>query len=159
MGHEENVITYKSDLDKLAKLGLAEAKKEGRSLVFSGPDFEILQIIHTTREKGMGDLFPMEILEPYAACIRSLVRLEIELFRQRVLEGAEIPEMPFAELTTQATKLGERLVVTMRRKLTIFEIDVLMKGSESSGNKANPPKKHNTAKTRKSSKSRKNRKR
>jgi DNA-binding transcriptional MerR regulator len=90
--------------------------------VYSGPDLELLEVIDETRQRGLGPLFPMEILEPYAAAIRSLVRLELELFRRQVLSGAALPPKPVDEIAREATQLAERMIVAMRAKLVIPEL-------------------------------------
>jgi DNA-binding transcriptional MerR regulator len=90
--------------------------------VYTGADLELLEVIHDTRKRGLGSLFPMEILEPYAAAIRALVRLELDLFRRQVLSGATLPPKPVDEIAREATQLGERLIVAMRAKLVIPEL-------------------------------------
>lgn len=105
-----------ADLAALAKLGLAEGK------AFTGAELELLEVIDETRRKGLGDLFPMEILAPYAEALRALVTFELDLFRKRVLAGAKLPAMPLDELTREATALGERLVVAMRARLVMKEL-------------------------------------
>ncbi|MBE7450199.1 MAG: hypothetical protein HS111_15270 [Kofleriaceae bacterium] len=54
--------------------------------------------------------------------MRTLVRVEIELFRRRVLAGSTLPPRPLDEIARDATRLGERLVVAMRSKLVIPEL-------------------------------------
>ena len=112
------------ELEQLGKLGLVEATRPARGEPFyDDADLEILQVIHETRAQGMGDLFPMSILEPYIACIRTLVRVEIELFRRQVLEGAQLPDRPLPEVARQATQLAERLIIAMRSKLIMPELE------------------------------------
>jgi DNA-binding transcriptional MerR regulator len=106
------------DLALLASLGLA-IPVDG---AFGGSDLDLLEVIDETRRKGFGDLFPMEILEPYAAALRELVRFELDLFRRRVLAGARLPAMPIEELTREVTALGERLVIAMRARLVLQEL-------------------------------------
>ncbi len=111
------------ELDDLAIAGLVEPSSvTGDELVYAGPDLEILEVIDEVRRSGMGDLFPMPILAPYAAAVRTLVRVEIELFRRRVLAGSVLPPKPLDEVARDATRLGERLVVAMRSKLVIPEL-------------------------------------
>jgi len=111
------------DLWLLARLELvAPAAYRGSEPIYEGADLDLLEIIDETRRKGLGDLFPMAILEPYAAAIRTLVRVELELFRRQVLAGAALPPMPLDEIAREATALGERLVVAMRAKLVIPEL-------------------------------------
>jgi len=90
---------------------------------YTGSDLDLLEVISETRTKGLGDLFPMEIIEPYVEALRTLVRFEIDLFRRRVLGGARLPaRMPLDEVAREATALGERLVVAMRARLVLAEL-------------------------------------
>jgi len=107
------------DLALLASLGLA-VPVDGS---FAGSDLDLLEVIDETRARGFGDLFPMEILEPYAAALRTLVQFELDLFRRRVLAGARLPAMPLDELTRDVTALGERLVIAMRARLVLQELN------------------------------------
>lgn len=111
------------DLEYLASLGLLTpaAHADGEP-VYSGADLDLLEVIDETRAKGLGDLFPMQILEPFVAAVRTLVRVELELFRHRVLAGAQLPNKPLDEIATEATQLSERLIVAMRAKLVIPEL-------------------------------------
>mgnify|MGYP000863157230 CR=1 FL=1 len=112
-----------AELDDLAKVGLVEPTPvAGGEPLYQGADLEVLLVIDEVRRAGMGDLFPMPILEPYAAAVRTLVRVEIELFRRRVLAGSTLPPRPLDEIARDATRLGERLVVAMRAKLVIPEL-------------------------------------
>jgi DNA-binding transcriptional MerR regulator len=111
------------ELDDLERIGLVESTPiAGGESLYTGADLDILLVIDETRRAGMGDLFPMAILEPYAAAVRTLVRVEIELFRRRVLAGSALPSKPLDEIARDATRLGERLVVAMRAKLVIPEL-------------------------------------
>jgi DNA-binding transcriptional MerR regulator len=114
------------DLDKLAASGLATPQRdsEGRSC-YRGADLEILQIIHDTRQAGLGELFPLELLLPYVDAVRALARLEIELFRHRLSAGIKVSGLRLPEIAASATHLGERLVVALRRKLVVSELRAL----------------------------------
>jgi DNA-binding transcriptional MerR regulator len=130
----EVLRTMQVDGDDLALLAELELVRplafEGGEPIFSGADLEILEVIDETRARGLGDLFPMSILEPYAAAIRTLVRVELELFRRGVLAGAKLPPLPLDEIASQATQLGERLVVAMRAKLVVPELRTLAQPPE-----------------------------
>jgi DNA-binding transcriptional MerR regulator len=110
------------ELDDLAVAQLVEPQVLDGEVTYGGADLEILEIIDEVRRTGMGDLFPMPILAPYAAAVRTLVRVEIELFRRQVLAGSAMPPRPLDEVAREATRLGERLVVAMRAKLVIPEL-------------------------------------
>ena len=107
------------ELAGLAQAGLATPDASGG---YRDADLELLEVIDETRRRGLGDLFPMAILEPYAAAVRALVRTELELFRARVLAGSALPPRPLDQIARDATRLGERLVVAMRAKLVIAEL-------------------------------------
>ncbi|RMH37287.1 MAG: MerR family transcriptional regulator [Deltaproteobacteria bacterium] len=111
------------DLDRLAALGLAEPVEPAHGEpVYADADLDLLEVIHEARAQGLGDLFPLDILEPYADCVRTLVRMEIELFRQRVIDGAAPTGRPLPEVAREATRLAERLIVAMRSKLVFPEL-------------------------------------
>jgi hypothetical protein len=63
----------------------------------------------------------MEILAPYARELRRLVTFELELFRQRVLEGG-LPTGPLDEIAREVAILGERMVVAIRARLITAEM-------------------------------------
>lgn len=112
-----------AELDALAAAGLlAPAPVARGEAMYSNGDLEMLDVIHEVRKNGMGDLFPMTILEPYVAAVRTLVRVEIELFRRHVLAATSLPRRPLDEIARDATRLGERLVVALRAKLVIPEL-------------------------------------
>jgi DNA-binding transcriptional MerR regulator len=112
------------DLAALERLGLVQAAAtRGGEPIFAGIDLDLLEVIDETRQKGLGDLFPMEILEPYVEALRTLVRFELDLFRSRVLAGARLPAgMALDEVAREATALGERLVVALRSQLVLAEL-------------------------------------
>ena len=117
-----------AELDQLAELGLATAKPdESGEPAYADADLEMIEVIDRTREKDLGELFPMEILEPYVAAVRGLVRMEIELFRRRVIDGAKLPDAPMQEVARDATHLAERMLVAMRSKLILAELQKLIK--------------------------------
>ena len=128
------------DLEFMGSLNLVSATAfRGGDAVYTGADLDLLEIIDETRRKGLGDLFPMSILEPYAAAIRTLVRVEIELFRRQVLSGAKLPALGLDEIAREATALGERLVVAMRAKLMIPELQAVAKPPEPPDADEKPP--------------------
>lgn len=119
----ETLLLDAAELDLLAELGLSIPVVPARGAAYyTGPDLDIIEVIHETRERGLGDLFPMDILEPYVNSVRALVRMELELFQRRVLSGAQLPDLPLAEVTRDATDLAERLICGMRNKLVLPEL-------------------------------------
>lgn len=119
----KNLQITEGDLTLLEKLSLVGPR--GDDAIYSGSDLELLDVIDETRRKGLADLFPMEILEPYADALRVLVKFELDLFRRRVLGGARLPALPLDEIAREATALGERLVVAMRQRLVLEELAML----------------------------------
>lgn len=114
------------ELDLLASLGLSVPEKnQDGELVYSGTGLELLEVINETRHNGMGDLFTLEIIEPYMQAIQKLVHFEIDLFRRRVLAGAKLPSMSLDEIARQATLLGGRMVSIIRDKLVVRELTAL----------------------------------
>jgi DNA-binding transcriptional MerR regulator len=107
------------ELQALAASGLAVPDADGG---YAEADRELIEIIDETRQRGLGDLFPMAILAPYADAVRALVRTELDLFRAQVLAGTALPPRPLDDIARDATRLGERLVVAMRTKLVIAEL-------------------------------------
>jgi DNA-binding transcriptional MerR regulator len=133
-----DLAVSEADLEALGAAGLvhASAFKAGDP-VYTGADLDILEVVDETRRKGLGDVFPLAILEPYAAAIRTLIRVELELFRRQVLAGATLPPQPVEEVAREATALGERLIIAMRSKLLIPELQAV--ANPSAGTSAAPP--------------------
>ena len=118
------------ELDKLDELGMTpETRDKNGNRVYEGVPLDLVRIIHETRTAGMGDIFPMEILGPYIDSIGSLVERELSIFRERVLDGADLPDQPFDEVARNATDLSERLVLAIRSQLLLREISKLMGGA------------------------------
>lgn len=111
------------DLEEMLRLNLIEPidNADGEP-VLSGNDLRLVRIIDETRRLGLGPLFPMSILTPYAAALRTLARVELELFRSGVLEGPVPRDVSVANVAEHATRLGEQLVVAMRQRLLITEL-------------------------------------
>jgi len=111
------------DLDEMLRLNLIEPlQSDDGEPVFAGNDLRLVKIIDETRRLGLGPLFPMTILTPYAAALRTLARVELELFRAGVLEGPVPRDVSVANVAEHATRLGEQLVITMRQRLLITEL-------------------------------------
>jgi DNA-binding transcriptional MerR regulator len=118
-----NLAIDPADLAEMMRLNLVEpAEDEHGEPVFQGGDLRLMQVIDETRRLGLGDLFPMSILTPYAAAIRTLVRVELELFRSGVLEGPVPADLPVATIAEHAARLGEQLVLSLRQRLLITEL-------------------------------------
>ncbi|MEZ4404590.1 MAG: MerR family transcriptional regulator [Kofleriaceae bacterium] len=118
----EALARFEVTAAELAELRAADLAGPGSDGRYAGADLELLEIIDETRRRGLGELFPMAILGPYAAAVRTLVRTELDVFRAQVLTGPALPPRPLDEIAREATRLGERLVVAMRAKLVISEL-------------------------------------
>lgn len=103
------------ELDVLAATGLAVPTGPDRR--YRGDDLSLLLTLGAAREAGLSPaMLPFSIIHDYLAAIRGLVDIELRLFRSGVLGAAP---RDVARLTTAATKLSERLVVLVRRKLLL----------------------------------------
>jgi DNA-binding transcriptional MerR regulator len=127
MARKQLLVSFRvgeQDLVALEAAGLiAVTAGERGEPGYADTDLEILRVVHDARAAGLEQLFPMEILEPYVGAVRQLVRLEIELFRTRVQSGAALPAgLALDEIATLSARLGERLVVALRRQLVLAEV-------------------------------------
>lgn len=106
------------ELDFFISLGAVTPQPGPRGqTVFTGDDLELLQTLGAARRAGISPLMlPHTILGPYVAAIRSLVRVELEMFREGVVPQAG---RKLQEIVPIATMLSERLVVLLRRKLLL----------------------------------------
>lgn len=112
------------DLDVLLQLGVVEAALTPEGPRFERDDLELLRVLGAARRAGLdAELLPVEILGRYAETVIALVRVELELFRTRVLPraGDEL-----VELTEAATELSERLVILLRRKMLLPTLTAMM---------------------------------
>ena len=129
----EQLQISEEELDQLEELGLATLHTlEGGAQVYSGADLDLLEVINDTRQKGLGDVFPMEILPRYVGFLRKLVQEELDLFRQRVLDGSLPEGVPLEQVTLEAARLGGRLVLAMRSRLIVSELKELLAQSDQS---------------------------
>lgn len=104
------------ELDILAAAGLAvPSASDGK---YRGDDLALLSTLAAARRAGISaDMLPFEIINDYLAALRALAAVELRLFREGVVRRAKRGDV--ARLTTAATKLSERLVVLVRRKLLL----------------------------------------
>ncbi len=112
-----------ADLDELAAMELIAAEPGQAEPVYAGSSLELLRIIDETRRLGLGPLFPIAILAPYAAGLREFVRLELELFRQQILEHPPGDAAELSRVSDQVLRLSSRLVGTLRDQLIVAEVD------------------------------------
>ena len=103
------------ELEILAAAGLAVPSDDQR---YRGDDLALLATLGAARRAGIAaDMLPFEIINDYLAALRALTAVELRLFREGVIRRAKSGDV--ARLTTAATKLSERLVVLVRRKLLL----------------------------------------
>ncbi len=103
------------ELDILSAMGLAVPDEDGS---YRGDDLALLATLGAARKAGItADMLPFTIMNEYLAALRSLVAVELKLFRDGVIKRA--PAGKVQALTTNATELSERLVVLIRRKLLL----------------------------------------
>jgi DNA-binding transcriptional MerR regulator len=124
----ERLQVTAEDLEQLEGLRLALPRSvEGKDQpVYAGSDLDLLEVIDETRRKGLAQFFPMEIIPKYVGFLRRLVQDELELFKERVLDGELPEEISIEQVTREAARLGGRLVVAMRSRLILTELQALL---------------------------------
>ena len=105
----------RAELDRLEAAGVLELRGEGETAGYSGLDLDLLDILADVRRRGLGEVFPISIAEPYLAAVKKLVEFEIDVFRHRALSHPL--DAPLAEIAKVSVELGDRLVVALRQKL------------------------------------------
>lgn len=111
------------ELDLLAAAGLAVPSASDQR--YRGDDLALLSTLGAARRAGItADMLPFEILDEYLKALRALVAVELRMFREGVIRRARPGDV--TRLTTAATKLSERLVVLVRRKLLLPTLQQLI---------------------------------
>lgn len=111
------------ELDLLAAAGLAVPT--GPDQRYRGDDLALLATLGGARRAGITpEMLPFEILGPYLEALRTLVAVELRMFREGVIKRAKPGDVQ--RLTVAATKLSERLVVLIRRKLLLPTLQKLI---------------------------------
>jgi DNA-binding transcriptional MerR regulator len=105
----------RAELESLEKAGVLDLRGEGETAGYGGIDLKLLDILADVRRLGLADVFPISVAEPYMKAVKSLVALEIDVFRHRVLTSGTPDNV--VEIARQAVELGERLIVGLRAKL------------------------------------------
>ncbi len=150
------------ELAELHRLDLVDPQMStDGEFMYSGNDLYLLSTIHETRRAGMANLFPMDILVPYYAAIKNLVGIELEIFRAGVLDSPLPENMSLKDITDKASRLGEHLVIALRKRLLITELrrlsqqatDKQKQVSENKNTKAN--RSNDTSKNNKTTKQQK----
>jgi len=129
------------ELDWLAAAGLAVP--QGPELRYSGDDLALLVTLGASRTAGITPaMLPFAILGEYLQALRALVDIELRMFRAGVLARAAPGDVK--RLATAATKLSERLVVLLRRKLLLPTLQRLIEESHAQ----NQPARHARSRSR-----------
>lgn len=85
---------------------------------YGGDDLALLRTLGAARRSGLSpEMLPHTIMGPYVAALRNLVRAELEMFREGMLnrpEGADV-----AEVVSVAATLSEQLVMQLRKKMLL----------------------------------------
>jgi len=85
---------------------------------YAGDDLALLVTLGAARQAGLSaEMLPFAILGEYLQALRTLVDVELRMFRAGVLPRAGSSKT--AVLSEAATRLSERLVVLLRRKLLL----------------------------------------
>ncbi len=104
------------ELDLLAAAGLANPSPIDQK--YRGDDLALLSTLGAARRAGItAEMLPFEIISEYLVAVRALAAVELRMFREGVIRRAGPGDV--SRLTTAATKLSERLVVLVRRKLLL----------------------------------------
>ncbi|MBA2541160.1 MAG: MerR family transcriptional regulator [Deltaproteobacteria bacterium] len=124
-----------SELDWLGRLGLAVVDADER---YRNDDLALLSTLGAARRAGLvAEMLPFAILGDYLAALRTLVAVELRLFRAGVVGRAKHDDIE--RLTTAATTLSERLVVLLRRKLLLPTLRRMIEEETREANPSTPP--------------------
>jgi DNA-binding transcriptional MerR regulator len=108
--------TPERELEILAAAGLALPSPVDQK--YRGDDLALLSTLGAARRAGISaEMLPFAIINDYLAALRALTTVELRLFREGVIRRATSGDV--VRLTTAATRLSERLVVLIRRKLLL----------------------------------------
>lgn len=106
------------ELEFFRELGLVKPVEGATEESYEGDDLELLRTLGRARRSGItAEMLPFTALEPYAAAIRALVAVEVQLLRDGILPRATGAELD--ALLDAATVLSERLVVLLRRRMIL----------------------------------------
>lgn len=115
-----------ADLTWLKSIGVLTPLRDGETEIYEGDDVELLRTLGAARRAGLTSaMLPLEIVAQYVEAVRSLVRVELTLFREGVFPRA--PEQ-VAELADAGSLLSEKLILLLRRKLLLPTLHDLLGG-------------------------------
>ncbi len=94
------------------------SEDERGEVTYGGDDLALLRTLGAARRAGLSpEMLPHTIVAPYVGAVRNLVRAELEMFREGMLQRPE--GMEIGEMVDAATTLSEQLVVLLRRKMLL----------------------------------------
>ncbi|MFO0552942.1 MAG: MerR family transcriptional regulator [Polyangiaceae bacterium] len=106
-----------AELDWLEGVGAVSAIVVDGEPTYRGEDLELLRTLGAARKAGLTrEMLPLDIVGRYVSAIRELVSVEVDLFQHGVVPRAG---ENLAAITDAATKLSERLVVLLRRRMLV----------------------------------------
>ncbi len=124
------------DLAFFEAVGLISGAKVGDDVVYGGEDLALLRVLADSRRAGITpEMLPPEIVAPYVRAIQELVKVELEMFRLGVVPRAGDR---LGEVTEAATRLSERLVVLVRRKMLLPMLQALVEAELVDGARRGP---------------------
>jgi DNA-binding transcriptional MerR regulator len=111
---EMGMITAQ-ELAKLERAGVLDLEGKGPSAGYAGTDLVLLDIINDVRRAGYGTVFPLALVTTYMTAVKTLVEVELELFRTHALSH-QLP-VALTDAARDAMQFGERLVIALRAKI------------------------------------------
>ncbi|WP_053232664.1 MerR family transcriptional regulator [Sandaracinus amylolyticus] len=122
--------------------GLITPQPDSKREVYAGDDLELLRVLGASRKAGItAEMLPVTILGEYAQALRTLVEIEVRMFREGVMPraGDDLPA-----LTEAATTLSERLVIVLRRRMLVPTMRALAEQAKRSRSAPPPAPKKRT---------------
>jgi DNA-binding transcriptional MerR regulator len=116
----------RDELDWLDRIDLVNPEAVDGVPTYRGVHLELLGVLADIRRAGLGDVFPVSLVEPYVAAIRALVRLEIDLFRRRVMDSGAVLPKSLPDVANFMVEIGQRLMVGLRAKLLPPELEAML---------------------------------
>jgi DNA-binding transcriptional MerR regulator len=99
-------------------VGFVEAEEIDGEPTYGGADLALLRTLGAARRAGITpEMLPHTIVGPYVNALRNLVRAELEMFREGLLNQPEDSDL--TEVVEASAKLSEQLVIQLRRKMLL----------------------------------------
>jgi DNA-binding transcriptional MerR regulator len=103
------------ELAQLERAGVLELEGRGPTAGYAGTDLVVLDIINDVRRAGYGTVFPLALVTTYMTAVKTLVEVEVELFRAHAL-SQQLP-VALTHAARDAMQFGERLITALRAKI------------------------------------------